>query len=210
MGGTGRNATRSQADQLEVFVTIRKLVSQGVMLVMLVFAAGIAYGDPPPKQGTEPGVVVHLAAAVPGRDPGGGSPGIAPAAGFSMRLSKVLADGAGGSNGDIHIGSATSSNAHVGEIMVAHLADCTDENCLPPIKPRLVLAARGQIHVAECTDEQCLPGTKPKLVECTDDKCVPGHDPLRPVLAATNGQIHVGRLKAGTQLYPDGTPIVRD
>jgi hypothetical protein len=68
-------------------MTIKTWMFTGVMLALLAFPASIAYGDPPPKQGTEPGVV-------------------------------------------------------------AHLADCTEDNCLPPIKPRLVLAAtNGQIHV---------------------------------------------------------------
>jgi hypothetical protein len=61
-------------------MTGKTWLTGGIMLALLALTGSIAYGDPPPKQGTEPGVV-------------------------------------------------------------AHLADCTDENCLPPIKPKLVLAA---------------------------------------------------------------------
>jgi hypothetical protein len=84
----------------------------GITLAMLALTGSIAYGDPPPKQGTEPGVV-------------------------------------------------------------AHLADCTDENCLTPIRPRtLVLAGMNEyVHFGALPSVR--PGPNLEPCPCKDPVCRP-------------------------------------
>ena len=42
---------------MELFVVVRRLLSYVLALALFAVAFSIAYGEPPPKQPTEPGIV---------------------------------------------------------------------------------------------------------------------------------------------------------